>query len=892
MVSVLRIILILALSLSAVAQKTILDRDTVGSLPANRVASIPGSTGQLLFNNAGAIGAEDPIISFNYVNLFSAVAATGTQTSSTVRVSTFGQFGTLYFTWASITGSPSGCTVQIKSADSLGNLVNNGSAISVTPSNGSSQQYFSPSVFTAGQMQAVYSCSVYPSAGTLTLDFVPGLSVGILNTPLPISATSLPLPTGAAQDSTLTGGTLKAQPFDGTNVIGTSAHPVRTDPTGTTTQPVSATSLPLPTGASQEHAAANSPSSVRLTDGAAFYKPTTPSDTQPVSAASLPLPSGAAQDSSVTAPEFSAGTTSAPSKLYLIGGKTSDATPQYQPIPLTNGGAAVKTDSSTTTQPVSAASLPLPSGASTSGNQTNGTQKTQVVDGSGNVQPAGDTSGHSIHTTVDAAPTTTVTGTVTGNQGTANTLPNAWPVKVTDGTNTMPTGDASARSIHTTIDNSSLAVTGTFFQGTQPVSCASGATCPTNSTLQAGSAVVGKVGLDTTTPGTTNATSNYQPAGTTGTITANGQTVSVATTGQGTVSIYFNGTYAGITVAFEESPDGGTTWYADTSSSDSASILVNSAALTNNSTVAFSAGVYSATNFRIRATAYTSGTLNVTLITSAASIEPAATVSGIVTDAAGNSITSNSTATSGKFGLDLNLLSILGTAPTSPGKVDAKAADGDLATIGAKADAKSTATDTTAVSVMQVLKEISAMEQAPASRAITNFPSTVDTNTGNASASTIREAVATNNPAIPTWGHGATGSAVPSGATYAGVQNSSGMSGLISCDKTATYDASTNGLTQIVAAPGSSKQTYICGYEMHVGGTSTNVALYSGTKTTTDCDTSQTQLTPMWQFAANGGRVALSPFWLGLKDNATNQQTCVKTSAGNAVQVMVYYTQF
>lgn len=47
-------------------------------------------------------------------------------------------------------------------------------------------------------------------------------------------------------------------------------------------------------------------------------------------------------------------------------------------------------------------------------------------------------------------------------------------------------------------------------------------------------------------------------------------------------------------------------------------------------------------------------------------------------------------------------------------------ADGADVTLGAKADAKSTATDTTPVTAMQVLKEISAMEQAPASRAVTN----------------------------------------------------------------------------------------------------------------------------------------------------------------------------
>lgn len=46
--------------------------------------------------------------------------------------------------------------------------------------------------------------------------------------------------------------------------------------------------------------------------------------------------------------------------------------------------------------------------------------------------------------------------------------------------------------------------------------------------------------------------------------------------------------------------------------------------------------------------------------------------------------------------------------------------DGAIVTLGAKADAKSTATDTTAISVMQVLKEISYMEQNPASRAVTN----------------------------------------------------------------------------------------------------------------------------------------------------------------------------
>jgi hypothetical protein len=49
-----------------------------------------------------------------------------------------------------------------------------------------------------------------------------------------------------------------------------------------------------------------------------------------------------------------------------------------------------------------------------------------------------------------------------------------------------------------------------------------------------------------------------------------------------------------------------------------------------------------------------------------------------------------------------------------------KSNDGDFVTIGAKTDAKSTATDGTSTSVVSILKEISAMEQAPASRQVTN----------------------------------------------------------------------------------------------------------------------------------------------------------------------------
>lgn len=80
--------------------------------------------------------------------------------------------------------------------------------------------------------------------------------------------------------------------------------------------------------------------------------------TQPVSLASAPLPSGAA--------------TAANQEVTAAGTSASSA----QAVQGVAGGVAL---------PVSLASAPLPSGAATSANQTNASQKTQIVDGSGNV---------------------------------------------------------------------------------------------------------------------------------------------------------------------------------------------------------------------------------------------------------------------------------------------------------------------------------------------------------------------------------------------------------------------------------------------------------------------------------------------------------------------------
>lgn len=137
------------------------------------------------------------------------------------------------------------------------------------------------------------------------------------------------------------GGTISVDDGGGSLTVDASSLPL---PTGASTgakQDTANTSLAsidtkLPASPAAEHTTAGSPSSARLSDGAAFYKATTPSDTQPISAAALPLPSGA----STSAKQPALGTAGTPSvDVVTIQGITS--------------ATAVKVDGSAVTQPVS-----------------------------------------------------------------------------------------------------------------------------------------------------------------------------------------------------------------------------------------------------------------------------------------------------------------------------------------------------------------------------------------------------------------------------------------------------------------------------------------------------------------------------------------------------------
>lgn len=140
-------------------------------------------------------------------------------------------------------------------------------------------------------------------------------------------------------------------------------------------------------------------------------------------------------------------------------------------------------------------------------------------------------------------------------------------------------------------------------------------------------------------------------------------------------------------------------------------------------------------------------------------------------------------------------------------------------------------------------------------------------------------------------GAGATGAAPPANANYMGALSGSttgGLTtGLIACDSTAIYDASTTGSTELVALA-SGKSIYVCGYSIIAGGT-VNVKLITGTGTA--CATGSSNKTPAFQLTAQAGIADGAPFFRGLK-TASGGALCINASGAVAAQAIVYYAQF
>jgi hypothetical protein len=118
------------------------------------------------------------------------------------------------------------------------------------------------------------------------------------------------------------------------------------------------------------------------------------------------------------------------------------------------------------------------------------------------------------------------------------------------------------------------------------------------------------------------ANQNYSSNLVTGTITTSTSSVSASTAGEPTVSFTVHGTYAGVNLAFEASDDGINFYPVSCARSDNTASETTSGVLTANLSRSWAANVIGFTSFRVRATAYTSGTANVRITTVAVSSEP------------------------------------------------------------------------------------------------------------------------------------------------------------------------------------------------------------------------------------------------------------------------------
>lgn len=318
----------------------------------------------------------------------------------------------------------------------------------------------------------------------------------------PMSAAALPLPAGAAQDATLTGGSQKTQVVNGANALAIdgSGRPTvnvagtvpvsgtfwqATQPVSGTfwqaTQPVSIASMPS-TPVTGTFWQATQPVSGTVTANAGSGTFTT-SDSKLPSGLTAPTSAPAGTEAGLITRNIPSGTQAVSGTVTANAGSGTMATSSTQLPGALDGSGYLKTHEQGTanvnvtnasipvtgtfwqaTQPVSASSLPLPSGAATEttlsamsgklpsalGPQASASslsvtpatgatfpvsgtfwQATQPISGTVTATQA---TGSNLHVTVDSAPTTAVTGTfwqatqpvsgtVTANQGTANATP-------------------------------------------------------------------------------------------------------------------------------------------------------------------------------------------------------------------------------------------------------------------------------------------------------------------------------------------------------------------------------------------------------------------------------------------------------------------------------------
>ena len=238
---------------------------------------------------------------------------------------------------------------------------------------------------------------------------------------------------------------------DGTNVLGTSSHPLRMDPTGTTTQPVSGTLTTNPNPIADRTAtgtitangqtvsiSTNGIGTVGVFIGTTAWTGTisfegTINGTDWFSVVGLP----------VGADTIGVTSTTANGQWRVIGSGLLDV--RVHATAAITGTATITLEANATGG--------LVKSAQGSPNSIANSWPVEVTDGTNILG----TSSHPVRTDptgsttqpVSISGTVLVSGTVIANQGTANTVSNAWPTLITDGTNTAAVKAASTVAVTT-----------------------------------------------------------------------------------------------------------------------------------------------------------------------------------------------------------------------------------------------------------------------------------------------------------------------------------------------------------------------------------------------------------------------------------------------------------
>lgn len=217
-------------------------------------------------------------------------------------------------------------------------------------------------------------------------------------------------------------------------------------------------------------------------------------------------------------------------------------------------------------------------------------------------------------------------------------------------------------------------------------------------------------------------------------------------------------------------------------------------------------------------------------------------------------------------------------------------ADGGVTTLGAKADAKNAATDTTAVSEISILKEISSLEQVPAA-----LPANQSVNVSQLNAHTTAECGL--NGCLAVGGATADGSAATTDPVPIAGKGAAGVNRVpVVCDGWAPFSlASTTALKIISLVSG--KNIYICSINI-VSAAANNVALIDGTNSTTDCNAAThgmaggTTAATGWNFAANGGLTQGTGIGVIAATVTVSHDVCLLASGSGQLSGVVSWTDF